>query len=157
LLYTDGKKNAHRPYKFTLIPVKPSPVPFMTGCLFSAQRWIRYPTLLFINGRVLTVQFALACIKTSIDKGLKRHIFLPGNTQGRAQYQRKGNILPAPFIGETIVMAGVNQVFGINKGFPLLYGSGSGGMDRQNLPYRIFPQGKDVLPRKGQIIGMFPP
>jgi hypothetical protein len=30
-------------------------------------------------------------------------------------------------------------------------------MDRQHPPYRVFPQGKDMFPREGQVIGVFPP
>jgi hypothetical protein len=30
-------------------------------------------------------------------------------------------------------------------------------MDGQNLPYRVFPEGENMFPRKGQVIGVFPP
>jgi hypothetical protein len=52
-------------------------------------------------------------------------------------------------IGEAIVMFGINDAFGTKKGFSLLYRPGSCGVYGQNLPYRIFPEAKDVLTRKG--------
>jgi hypothetical protein len=60
-------------------------------------------------------------------------------------------------VGKAIVMFGINKVFRTKEGFPPLYPPGNSGVYGQNLPYRIFPQGKDVLPCKGQVIGVFPP
>jgi hypothetical protein len=54
-------------------------------------------------------------------------------------------------------MFGIDKVLRAKAGFSLLYQSGSGGMDNQHPPNRIFPQGKDVFAGKGQVIGMFPP
>jgi hypothetical protein len=31
----------------------------------------------------------------------------------------------------------------------------SGGMDRQDFPYRVFPEGEDMLPGKSEVVGMF--
>jgi hypothetical protein len=60
-------------------------------------------------------------------------------------------------IGEAIVMFAFNKVFRANKRNSPLYGSDSGGIYRQDLSYRVFPEAKDVFPRKGQIIRVFPP
>jgi hypothetical protein len=54
-------------------------------------------------------------------------------------------------------MFAFNKVFRANKRDSPLYGSGSGGIDCQNFPYRVFPETKDVFPRKGEVIGVFPP
>jgi hypothetical protein len=58
------------------------------------------------------------------------------------------------FVGEAIVMFGINKVVGTKKRFPVQ--SGSSRVYRQNPLYRIFPQGKKVLSCKGQVVGIFP-
>jgi hypothetical protein len=98
-------------------------------------------------------QAALAC-------GVPRHIpylyslFLPCTGKRRPQNKGKRNIVIDTLIREAIVMFGINKVFRAKKGFSLLYSYGSSGMDRHNLPHRIFPEAKDVFPCKGQVIGL---
>jgi hypothetical protein len=61
------------------------------------------------------------------------------------------------FIREAIVMFAFNKVFRAKEGFSPHGGPGSCHPYRQYLPYRVFPKGKKILPRKGEIIGIFPP
>jgi hypothetical protein len=60
-------------------------------------------------------------------------------------------------IRKAIVMFGINKVFRAKKRLSPLYHPGSCGVYRQNILYRIFPEAKNVLPRKGEVIGIFPP
>jgi hypothetical protein len=39
-------------------------------------------------------------------------------------------------------MLGINKVFRAKKWFSPLHGSGSGGIYRQNFPYRVFPDAR---------------
>jgi hypothetical protein len=60
-------------------------------------------------------------------------------------------------IGEAVVVFRINRVCGAKEGFSSYDGSGCSSMDGQRPPCRIFPEAKDMLRRKGQIIGVFPP
>jgi hypothetical protein len=60
-------------------------------------------------------------------------------------------------IGKAKIMFGINKVFRAKKGFSPYGSSGLGRPYRQYLPHRIFPEGKNILSCKGQIISVFPP
>jgi hypothetical protein len=52
-------------------------------------------------------------------------------------------------------MFGIDKVFRAKEGFPLHNSPGLSRIYRQNLPYRVFPEVKNVLSCKGQVIGVF--
>jgi hypothetical protein len=50
-----------------------------------------------------------------------------------------------PLVREAIVMFRVYKIFPFKKRPPHQRGPGSGGMDSQDFPYRVFPEGEDVI------------
>jgi hypothetical protein len=78
--------------------------------------------------------------------------FFTDKPERRPQNKGERDILHRPLVGTAIVMFGINKVFRANKRSSPLYRPGSYGMDRENLPYRVFLETKDVLPRKSNKI-----
>jgi hypothetical protein len=60
-------------------------------------------------------------------------------------------------IGEAIVMFRIYKAILFKERPSRKCSPRSGGMNRQDFPYRVFPEGKDMFPGKGEIVGMFPP